>query len=635
MSEMLTMIPLSKLRRSKENTRKTEPSAEVAELAASIDAHGLLQNLTVRPAPSKDGRTDGDYEVVAGARRLEALKLLAKRRRIPKDCNVPCAVLEEERAHVASEISLAENVMRVPLHPADQFEAFSTLHVQGLGAEDIAARFGVTATVVLQRLKLAAVSPKLMAVYREGGMTLDQLTAFTISDDHEVQERVWFEGVHDRTPQAIRRSLTKTLVEGSDRRARLIGAEAYERAGGRIIRDLFKDADEGYFEDSQLLERLVAEKLAAEAEKVRGEGWAWVETLPEMDYFYLAQFRSLPPTEAPLTKREQARFNALSKRHDELVAGLEDEPDPATLAELDRISAEIDVLAQKRLQWSDADKAHAGAILSLDYHGALQVTRGLVKPKPRKASKAARAEAAESGQAEEVQEEPAEEAGYSEALLQELTAHRTAALREVLACRPDIALAALLHALVLKTFFGTESETCVRVRPELLDLAPFAEGIRESKAMVALAERHQAWGQQLPEEQELWPWLEQQSQDTKFALLAYCTAATVHGVRLRHFGAQRERLDRADALARAVGLDMSHWWQPTRATYLDRVTKQQILDAVSEAVSPEAAETIATMKKPAMAARAEELLANTGWLPEPLRSAAKAESTAQEAQAAQ
>jgi ParB family transcriptional regulator, chromosome partitioning protein len=101
--------------------------------------------------------------------------------------------------------------------------------------------------------------------------------------------------------------------------------------------------------------------------------------------------------------------------------------------------------------------------------------------------------------------------------------------------------------------------------------------------------------------------------------LAYLTARSVYAVRHRQFGNQRERAAQADLMAFAIGLDMSQWWRPTRKAYLDRVTKQQILAAVSEAKSPQAAEGIATMKKEAMASRAEELLADTNWLPEPLR----------------
>jgi len=75
----------------------------------------------------------------------------------------------------------------------------------------------------------------------------------------------------------------------------------------------------------------------------------------------------------------------------------------------------------------------------------------------------------------------------------------------------------------------------------------------------------------------------------------------------------------ADRLAEAVSLDMAAHWRPTARTYLGRVTKPHILAAVREAVSDEAADRMADMKKQDMAEAAEQLLAGTGWLPALLR----------------
>jgi ParB family chromosome partitioning protein len=175
-------IPLTQLVPSAQNVRKTGTKDGIEALAASIAAHGLLQNLQVRPA------TGGHYEVVAGGRRLAALKLLAKQKQIAADYPVPCRALDGADA---TEISLAENEMRLPMHPADQFDAFKKLADNGKGPEEIAARFGTTAKIVMQRLKLAVVSPKLIALYRKDEMTLDCLMAFTVSDQHRQQEKVW------------------------------------------------------------------------------------------------------------------------------------------------------------------------------------------------------------------------------------------------------------------------------------------------------------------------------------------------------------------------------------------------------------------------------------------------------------
>ena len=225
-------IPLSRLVPSPANVRKAK--TDIAGLAASIMAHGLLQNLQVCP----NGES---YEVIAGGRRLAALKYLAKQQKIAADHGVACEVRERPDA---VEISLAENEMREAMHPADQFEAFKKLADDGKGEEEIAARFGVTPHTVRQRLKLAVVSPKLIAAYRKGAMSLDCLMAFTVSDDHRTQEKVWA-GLPDyakQRPEAIRDALTEKHIVADSKLARFVGIAAYEAAGGAVLRDLF-DAD--------------------------------------------------------------------------------------------------------------------------------------------------------------------------------------------------------------------------------------------------------------------------------------------------------------------------------------------------------------------------------------------------------
>lgn len=237
----LETIPLSKLVPAACNVRKTG-AIVIEDLAASIAAHGLLQNLQVRPLTHNNGKLTGRYEVIAGGRRLAALKRLAKDKVVPKDYPVPCNVLGTEDG---AEISLAENVIRLAMHPADQFEAFAALASQGHDAEEIATRFGATAAHVRKLLRLAAVSPTLIAAYRDGEMTLDQLMAFTVSDDPVAQERVWSDQF-DLNPSSIRRALTEAWVDAGHRCARFVGLEAYAAAGGAIVRDLFQEDHEGY-----------------------------------------------------------------------------------------------------------------------------------------------------------------------------------------------------------------------------------------------------------------------------------------------------------------------------------------------------------------------------------------------------
>jgi ParB family transcriptional regulator, chromosome partitioning protein len=239
----------------------------IEDLATDIARRTLLQSLTVRPVLDESGAETGMFEVPAGGRRYRALELLVKQKRLARTAPIPCVVRTEG---IAEEDSLAENVQRAPLHPLDQFRAFFALREKGMSEEEIAAAFFVSAQVVKQRLRLASVSPKLLDIYAEDGMTLDQLMAFTVNPDHERQEQVWeaIQRSHTKEPYHIRRLMTEGAVRASDKRAQFVGIEGYQAAGGSIMRDLFQQDDGGWLQDPVLLDRLVAEKVEREADVV-------------------------------------------------------------------------------------------------------------------------------------------------------------------------------------------------------------------------------------------------------------------------------------------------------------------------------------------------------------------------------
>ncbi len=167
-------IPFNKLVLSQSNVRRVKAGVSIEELAEDIARRTLLQSLSVRPVLDAKGQETGMFEIPAGGRRYRALELLVKQKRLAKTAPVPCVVRE---GGVAEEDSLAENVQRAPLHPLDQFRAFQALRERGKSEEEIAAAFFVAVNVVKQRLRLAAVSEKLLAIYAEDGMSLDQLMA--------------------------------------------------------------------------------------------------------------------------------------------------------------------------------------------------------------------------------------------------------------------------------------------------------------------------------------------------------------------------------------------------------------------------------------------------------------------------
>jgi ParB/RepB/Spo0J family partition protein len=190
-------IPFNRLVLSQSNVRHVKAGVSIEELAQDIARRTLLQSLTVRPILDADGAETGMFEIPAGGRRYRALELLVKQKRLSRTAPIPCVVRTEG---FAEEDSLAENIQRAPLHPLDQFRAFLALREKGMSEEEIAAAFFVSVQIVKQRLRLASVSPKLLDIYADDGMSLDQLMAFAVNPDHERQEQVW---------EALRRSYTK------------------------------------------------------------------------------------------------------------------------------------------------------------------------------------------------------------------------------------------------------------------------------------------------------------------------------------------------------------------------------------------------------------------------------------------
>ena len=628
-------VPLNKLKKSPNNARKVpHGEAAIEALAASIQHKGLIQNLVIEPETKEDGTPTGCYLVTAGEGRRLAMLLRAKRKQIRKSEVVRCWL---DTANDPSEISLDENVTRTPMHPADQFERFAELsNDKGWGAQEIGARFGVSASVVKQRLRLGAVSPKLLQVYREDCLTLDQLMAFAITEDHARQEQVFENLHHNREPWIIRRDMTAANVPADDRRAVFVGSDAYVEAGGNIIRDLFSEDRGGFFEDAGLLDMLAIEKLRELAGTVQAEGWKWAEA--HIDYPHAHGMRRFYPQTVALSEQDEARLEALSTEHDELADGYSsyDEMAEDVAAKLEAVSDEIDVISAKCYAYDANVIAHGGVFVVLHHDGTVRIERGFVRledealadpqPEPEAEGDATGPEVGEDEQPEDgdedVQEsEEDEEPGkpISDSLIRDLSAHRTLALRVALADQSGIALIALTHTLTAQLFYSYAEAGCLEVRPTATALGSHADGIEDTPLAARASEQHEAWAERMPRDvADLWSFIVGLPDEKRTALLAHCAARTVNALRLP-WDRKPRSLQTADRLARALALDMAKDWTPTVDSYLGRVTKAHIVEAVTEGVSDDAARRIADMKKPDMAQTAQQLLAGTGWLPAVLR----------------
>ena len=666
-------IPFDKLVLSQSNVRRIKSGVSVEELAEDIARRGLLQGLNVRPVLDEAGVETGKFEIPAGGRRFQALSLLVKQKRLAKFAPIPCIVRIAASAILAEDDSLAENMQRVALHPLDQFRAFAALREKGQSDEEIAAAFFVTTQVVKQRLKLVSVAPALLEVYADDGMTLEQLMAFSVSANHARQEQVW-EAVTNswnKEPYSIRRMLTETSLRASDRRAVFVGVDAYEAAGGTVSRDLFQGDDGGWLEDPALLDRLVADKLQAEAEAIASEGWKWIEVSVDLPYGYSHGMRRLAGEQPPMRDEDGAAHAALLAEYralEEEYSGQDEYPEEVD-AKLGALEAAMEALEQRPLIFDPADVSRAGVFITLDRDGSLAIYRGYVRPEDEALEETAANDAAELGaeaqgaDGGDVSSHPYAASAQSgtiitsggqvlgatagqpddeddgalkplpERLVMELTAHRTLALREAIGRSPDAALTLLLLKLVADTFRTSgASGGCVDVSVRHVYMAAQAPDLKDSPVAKAVDERHAAWEADLPlgDDAVLWDYLTALDQGSRLSLLAHCLSFGINALqeKVNPYGAGisarglARRVAQSDILAKAVDLDMvDAGWEPTVDAYLNRVPKARILEAVREAKGDGTAQLIDHLKKGEMATEAERLLKGSGWLPEVLRRA--------------
>lgn len=619
-AQELLLIPLSKLRPSSRNVRKSGGTS-IPELAASIARVGLLQNLNVVLA------VDGEhYEVVAGRRRLAALKLLVKRRKLAKDFEVACLLGSDAAART---VSLTENVQREAMHPADQFEAFADLVAEGRPIEDIAADFGVTPLVVQRRLKLANVSPRLLADYRADAVTLEQLMALAITEDHAAQEAAFYESPQwRRSPEALRDHLTHEEIDaGRDALAKFVGVQVYEQAGGAVRRDLFADEQNGIFlTDAALLESLTKERLVPVAEQVQAEGWGWVDVAPRATYADLHQFQRMRSKRREPSKAEAKRIAKLEAQQGKLQERLDDENEDMTdeqaqaaQDEMDMLGNELEAIERTLVVYPPRTMATAGAVVSLDHMGGIIVHRGLLREEQAKALREREHDERDADDDTERSGEAAPEGKLiiSEKLVKRLSAHRTAALQAEVARHPHVALVAVVHRLALRVVHDAHYGSPINITANPQDrLEQYAPDVAEAPAAVGMRQVREAWAERLPSDPDaLFAELLALPQQELLSLLAVCVGFTVTAI------ASREDEAPAAALAQAVGLDMHAWWTPTASGYFDHVSKAKALEGV-QTFAPGEVNRLGKLKKAQISSEAERLATGTSWLPAMFRAQA-------------
>ena len=648
----IRMIPLNLLDVDEANVRQIKNGVTIEILADDIAERSLIQSLNVRTINDADGKPTGRFGVKAGGRRLKALQVLVKRKHIEPDQPIPCIVKDDGNA---TDDSLAENVFREQLHPLDQFKAFKELADQGIPDATIAKRYHVTERFVQQRLKLAKASPKLLKAFQDEQISIEQLQAFCVTDDHKRQDSILklIKGGQRYGAYDIRRTLTEDSVEADDPRARFVGLEAYKAAGGTLMQDLFKDESGLWLQDPVLLDQLATDKLEAVRTDILAKGFKWAEIcfIGNSVWDLKRNLATIPNLPSSLTKEETAEEEQLCSEHDTLIDEIEntgEEPSPRKAARLEKIRAILTELRNRPPRMSARQIARSGVLISIDSDGDLCIECGFLKPEDVKQPKKAAAKSSAAGSAEADQDAEAgeddddDESGdyvradnnpgasiagklLSDSLTRDLTSYRTVALQNALAQDFNTSFLAALHAFCLSLFYrrgqfhqSTDAhKACAKIAPTMTEFRG-VQGLEEFEPQKQITQRHQHWRERLPENSDgLWNALNLLSNEERGDLFSHCVSLTldaVHGNQARSSSALH-----SDQLAEAVQLDMAQaGWISTAANYFGRINKEQIIHAVKEAVPAKAA-LIDHLKKGVMAAEAERIIKDTNWLPPLLR----------------
>jgi len=580
------LIAVSQLEKSPLNARRTGSKGGMDELKASLLAHGLMQNLVVT-----DGG-NGIFHVIAGGRRLAAIRSLRAEGKLPEDFAVPCQVVTDDHA---LEMSLAENTVRLAMHPADQFEAFAALIEKGDTAAEVARRFGIEESLVLKRMKLARVAPQLLKEYRSDAMTLECLMAYTITDDHRRQLKVYksLQDWQKTDPGAIRAALTETMIEAGSKLARFVGLDAYTKAGGSTRPDLF--GEEIYLEKPAVLQRLAEDKLAGIRKELEAEGWGWIEINPERDWEFIHRCSRITPTLVGVPAELLDLKTRIDAELEALEQALADTETDHLLERQKDASYRLEVAEQQLatfVGFDTAQKKLAGCFVSIGQDGTPFLDKGLVKPEHRKQLAKLLKSDGSDGEADTVKPKNP----MSERLRRDLAAYRLQAAQVEIAKHPAIALDLLaFHAAsqLLDAYPAFDGlEILFKRRPA--DPASQKSSPIAAMALKAIEKSLPANWRKPKSQASRFEAFRSLSQADKLNWLAYSVAVTLRPKLAPAAGDEATAYDAALALTEG---DMAGYWRPGKDSFFARITREQLLAIARDTLGDQWAQARSRDKK--------------------------------------
>src|SRR3546814_138775 len=272
----LQFIDLGKLSISKANMRYAKKAPDVSDILPTVRARGVLVPLIVRPNCSPDA-----YEIVAGARRFTAAKIVADERGNGPGDPLPCAILEHGDDAAAIEASLIENIARLAPDEVTRWESFARLVKEGREIADISATFGIPEQGVKRILALGNLLPRVRNLYRDEAINTATVRHLTLAS--KSQQKAWlvlYDDPDAYCPNGFQ--LKEWLFGGASIKVdhALFDVEA---SGLAVVADLF--GEDRYFADADAFWKAQDAVIEERRDAFLDEGWGDVVIVPRGQYF--------------------------------------------------------------------------------------------------------------------------------------------------------------------------------------------------------------------------------------------------------------------------------------------------------------------------------------------------------------
>lgn len=615
----------------------------IASIAISIQSLGLLQNLVVQQEDGVD-----HIGVLAGGRRMAAIKKLLDDGKWSEDTKIPCLIIPKSTDAVTA-ISLAENTQQ-SMDPLSEYEAFAKMVDEGMTVEDIADVFSTVIRSVKERLRFGKVHPKIRNAARDKSISLDVMKTFACHPCQDTQLRCFEAAVQNnwiRDAWRIRDALNSVGTRADESIGKLV-LTTYQERKGDMTTGLFPE--DTILNDQNLVQQILLEKIKEVGERER-DLWdlEWVEPMLTHDRSIISTYGQLSVQPRKPTKKSETKIAKIQSRMENIEIDCEDEnldPDRYDLLqdEFEKLERDLHYL---QYEYSPEDRKRAG-VIAVWNNGDFEFLIGKIRPEDRADPKATIVKSTSNHSVSpkatcsnasietrsgnnESDESDQSEGKLSNTHIDDLSVERAIAIQAAVTEDPDIAYDIAVFELAT-SFFGRGFAS------GFLNISARAAS-RTHTRQDALDENHQVrietaykninlhfLSDDLNQAEQFDAFCNLES-DEKAKILAYIVGATI--APMRYSDSRNPAF--SDATCNQIIPNIRDEWTPTDANFWSRVSRNYMLARLKEFGMTTEADAYKTSKKATLSAYMEKLFAEpfatltaeqhlliNDWRPEPM-----------------